>query len=96
MMELVFEVTDGGTNEEGIYSAKKAIVGLEQKGVIARAFQIGTTNESEQEVFNGVWNTDLDGQSSRERRGEIVGADIKNLIPALARALAKHLSQVKL
>jgi len=96
MMELVFEVTDGGTNEEGIYSAKKAIAGLEQKGVIVRAFQIGTTDESEQDVFNSVWNTDLDGRSSRERRGQIVGADIKNLIPALTRALAKHLAQVKL
>ena len=96
IMELVFELTDGGTNSEGIAAAKEALAELDEKAVITRAFQIGTTDESEQEIFNDVWNTDQNGALLRERRGEIVGAEIKNLIPALTRALAKYLSQVEL
>ncbi len=96
IMELVFESTDGGTNSEGIAAAKEALAELERKGVIARAFQIGTTNKGEQKTFNDVWNTDRDGAPLREKRGEIVGAEIKNLIPALTRALAKFMSRVEL
>lgn len=96
IMELVFELTDGGTNSEGIAAAKEALAELDEKGVIARAFQIGTTNEGEQETFSTIWNTDQNGAPLREKRGEIVGAEIKNLIPALTRALAKYLSRIEL
>lgn len=96
IMELVFELTDGGTNSEGITSAKKALADLDKKGVIARAFQIGTTDKIEQETFNNVWNTDQNGVPLREKRGEIVGVEIKNLIPALTSTLAKYLSRVEL
>lgn len=96
IMELVFELTDGGTNSEGIAAAKEALAELEQKGAVARAFQIGTTDEDEQKTFNHVWNTDKNGSPLREKRGEVVGAEIKNLIPALTRALAQFLSRVEL
>ncbi|OGD34022.1 hypothetical protein A2988_00875 [Candidatus Azambacteria bacterium RIFCSPLOWO2_01_FULL_46_25] len=96
IMELVFELTDGGTHAQGVAAAKEALAELERKGVIMRAFQIGTTDESEQATFDHVWNTDRDDAPLREKRGEVVGAEIKNLIPALTRALAEYLSRVEL
>ena len=95
-MEIVFEITDGGTNLEGVGLAKEALAKLDAKGVIARAFQIGTTDPSEQATFQDVWNTDASGEILREPRGHIVGAEIKNLLPAITSALEKYLSRVEL
>ncbi len=96
IMELVFELTDGGTNSKGINAAKSALNDLEAKGVIARAFQIGETNEDEQDIFQNIWNTDINGSSLKDSRGEIIGSQIENLIPALTKALAHYLSRIEL
>ena len=88
-MDIVFEITDGGSSDPD--SARKSVDDLGNIGVITRAFQIGDTSEAERAIFNSVWN---DGRE--ERLGEIVGSEIKNLIPALVKALKKYLGNVRI
>jgi len=88
-MEIVFEITDGGSSDPD--SAKESVDSLNETGVITRAFQIGKTDEGEQATFNSVWN---DGRE--DRLGEIVGSEIKNLIPAVVKALKKYLGNVRI
>ena len=94
-MEIVFEITDGGsTDQAGNLSSKEARIEVDKLvnvNVIARAFQIGTVSNEEKKTFNQVWN---DGRE--ERLGEIVGEKIENLIPAVAELLKKYLGQVRL
>lgn len=87
-IEFLFEITDGGTQTKE--KTKIAVDALNAKGVITRAFQIGTTTEGEQQIFNEVWNRD-----SEKPLGEIVGNDIKNLVPAIAKILARYLGDVQ-
>jgi hypothetical protein len=89
IMEIVFEITDGGSSNAG--AARKAVDDLESINVITRAFQIGETNDNEKAVFNSVWNADRE-----EKLGEIVGRDIQNLVPAIAELLKKYLGNVRL
>jgi len=89
IMEIVFEITDGGSSDER--SARMAVDRLLGSGMIARAFQIGSVSESEKEVFNKVWNN-----NRAEGLGEIVGENIANLLPAITEVLKKYLSNVKL
>ena len=95
IMEIVFEITDGGsTDQAGNLSSKEARIEVDKLvnvNVIARAFQIGTVSNEEKKTFNQVWN---DGRE--ERLGEIVGEKIENLIPAVAELLKKYLGQVRL
>jgi hypothetical protein len=88
-MDIVLEITDGGSTDPD--SAKISVDGLNKTGVITRAFQIGDTSEGDRQTFNSVWN---DGRE--ERMGEIVGSEIKNLLPALVKALKKYLGNVRL
>lgn len=95
IMEIVFEITDGGsTDEKGNHNsamAKKAVDNLYENGIIVRAFQIGKTNQEEQNIFNEVWNEDRE-----EGLGKIVGEKIENLLPALTKLLGKYLENVRL
>jgi len=88
-MDIVFEITDGGSSAPDL--AKVSVDGLNKTGIITRAFQIGDTSEGEKQTFNSVWN---DGRD--EHFGEIVGSEIKNLIPALVKALKKYLGNVRI
>jgi len=88
-MDLVFEVTDGGSSNGA--ETKKLVDELEQKGLILRAFQIGKTNKSEDAVFNNVWN---EGQKSP--RGFKIGTEMKNVIPAIVASLKQYLGDVKI
>ncbi len=89
IMEMVFEITDGGSNNPE--AARKAVDELADIGVIVRAFQIGQTNENERLVFNQVWNT-----NRADKLGEIVGEKIANLLPAITELLKKYLHNVRL
>jgi hypothetical protein len=89
IMDIVFEITDGGSSDPT--ATGKAVDKLSDSGVIARAFQIGETSQEEKRIFNEVWN-----DSRTETKGEIIGEEIANLIPAIAAAFKKHLSKVKL
>ncbi len=98
VMEIVFEITDGGSTikvgNDIINSSanmRPAVDNLLESGAIVRGFQIGKTSEEEKKIFNEVWN---DGRE--EKKGEIVGEKIANLIPAVAEVLKKYLSNVKL
>lgn len=98
IMEIVFVITDGGSTmkiENDVVNSsskmKPAVDSLLESGVITRGFQIGKTSIEEKRIFNEVWN---DGRE--EEKGEIVGEEIANLIPAIASTLKKYLSGVKL
>jgi len=88
-LEIVLEMTDGGSSNEG--EAKRLVDVLANSGIILRAFQIGKTDEDDKKTFNNVWNS-----SKQEKRGEIVGEEIANLLPAVASALKKYLGNVQL
>ncbi len=88
IMEIVFEITDGQPNEPD--KTKQKIGELEGIGVAIRGFQIGVTSAEEKNYFNYVWN------SEAEKKGEVVGAEIGNLIPAITIALKKYLRGVRL
>lgn len=88
-MEIVLEITDGGSSAK--VAAKNAVGALLNAHIIVRAFQIGKTSTDEQQIFNEVWN---DRRS--EPHGEIIGEEIANLAPALASALKKYLKGVRL
>lgn len=88
-LEIVFEMTDGGSSDEK--EAEQLVNALANSGIILRAFQIGKTNEDDKKVFDSVWNS-----SQQEKRGEIVGEKIANLLPAVASALKKYLGNVQL
>ena len=87
--DLVFEITDGGSNNPAATGA--AVEALQAGGIIARAFQIGEVSDGEKNIFNSIWNA-REGEMS----GEIVGPDIKNLLPAMAELLKKYLGGVRL
>jgi hypothetical protein len=89
IMEIVFEITDGGSSAPG--AARQAVDQLVEGGVIARAFQIGSVSEEEKEIFNEVWN-----KGREEKLGEIVGEKIENLLSAITELLKKYLSNVRL
>jgi hypothetical protein len=87
IMDIVFEITDGGSSNPN--SAKEALDKLIEKKVIVRAFQIGRVSVGEQRIFDVVWNSDRD-----KIRGERVGSDISDLIPAITKALKEYLGDV--
>ena len=89
IMEMVFEITDGGSSSPG--AARNAVDKLFENGVIMRAFQIGTVSEREKKTFNEVWN-----KNREEKLGEIIGEKIENLLPAITELLKKYLSNVRL
>ena len=89
IMEMVFEITDGGSSAPD--AAKNAVDKLTETGVIARAFQIGDVSENEKKTFNKVWN-----KNREEKLGEIVGEKIENLLPVITELLKKYLSNVRL
>ena len=89
IMEIVFEVTDGGSTDQ--VSARKAVDNLLAKKVIVRAFQIGDATPKEKMIFESVWN-----KNRPEPLGETVGSNVAKLIPAIAAALKKYLQGVKI
>lgn len=89
IMEMVFEITDGGSSDPA--RSRQAVDRSVESGVIARAFQIGATNDEEKRLFNQVWNT-----GREDKLGEIVGEKIENLLPALTELIKKYLGNVRL
>lgn len=89
IMEMVFEITDGGSSNP--IKARQEVDSLLESKVIVRAFQIGVVDAREKELFNQVWNTNRE-----EKLGEIVGEHIENLLPAITKLLKHYLGNVKL
>ncbi|MDP3956347.1 MAG: hypothetical protein U1C12_01345 [Patescibacteria group bacterium] len=94
IMEIVFEVTDGGStvnHELDSTRARRSVDTLLASNVVSRAFQIGAVNEDEKMTFNAVWNNGRD-----KNLGEIVGENIANLLPAVTSVLKEYLGTVRL
>lgn len=89
IMEMVFEITDGGSSDAT--SSKTAVENLLTAGVIARAFQIGEVSAEDRKTFNDVWN-----KGREDSLGEVVGAKIENLLPAVTALLKDYLRGVRL
>ncbi len=89
IMDIIFEITDGGSSDWD--SAKEAVDKLIEKGIIARAFQIGRVGTDEKNTFDAVWNR------GREKAcGESVGVNISALIPAITKSLKEYLGDVSI
>ena len=94
IMEIVLEVTDGGSTVNQNLNptrARRSVDNLLASNVISRAFQIGAVNPDEKKTFNAVWNTGRD-----KKLGEIVGENIANLLPAVTAVLKEYLGTVRL
>ncbi len=89
IMEIVIEVTDGGSSDAS--ATRAAVDELLKVGVIVRALQIGMVGKGEKKLFDKVWNDDRD-----EALGEVVGEKIEKLLPAVTALLKKYLSTVRL
>lgn len=89
LMDLVFVTTDGGSDKAE--RTRQVVDKLNAAGVITRSFQIGTVSGDEQRDFNIAWN---DGHEAP--LGIPIGADVKQLVPAMALALKKYLGHVRL
>ncbi len=87
IMDIVFEITDGGSSRAD--EAKEAVDMLNRKGFITKAFQIGVAGSLEDHIFNRVWNEGRD-----KKCGIKVGSDIRGLIPAITKALKEYLGDV--
>lgn len=88
-MEIVFEITDGGSDIPD--EAKDAVDALDKSGVIVRSFQIGDVDEEESKIFDYVWN-----RGRTEPFGEAVGENIESLTPAVKNVLKSYLGGIRL
>ena len=89
IMEIVLEITDGGSDDPN--ATRQAVDNLLSQNVIARSFQIGEVDESDKLKFQQVWN-----KNREQILGEVVGTEIKNLLPAISKVLAEYLAKVRL
>ncbi len=89
ILDIVLEITDGQSESPEL--TRKAVDSLLDAGMVARAFQIGQVSQSEREVFTSIWN----GNRS-ENYGEVVGTEVRNLIPAIVKVLKQYLGTVQL
>ncbi|HLD26785.1 MAG TPA: vWA domain-containing protein [Patescibacteria group bacterium] len=94
IMEIVFEITDGGsTDKKGNFTsqfAREAVDNLVANDVIVGGFQIGAVSKNEERIFKEVWN-----KNREEPLGEIVGEKIENLLPAITERLKSYLGGVR-
>lgn len=89
IMDIVFEITDGGSSDKK--ASKKAVKDLLEKEFIVRAFQIGETSADDQKAFDTVWNN----QELGTKYGEQV-KDIAQLLSAVAKVLKDYLKEVRI
>lgn len=89
IMDIVFEITDGGSSDKK--ASKKAVKALLDNWLIVRAFQIGEPSSEDQETFDFVWNNLELGA----RYGEQV-KDITQLLPAIVKVLKDYLEGVRI
>ena len=85
LLEILIEITDGGSDNPELTREIKNR--LKEKGIIAKAFQIGEPTEGEIEAFKTTWENDGDGERVPE---------LSQVLPALIQFLKKYLKDVKL
>ncbi|MDX1536028.1 MAG: vWA domain-containing protein [Candidatus Spechtbacterales bacterium] len=88
LMEIVLEVTDGGSSDPR--ASRQVVDSLDDKGVIIRAIQIGDISWTESTSFSQVWN-----QGVTENRGGAIGENIEELLPVVTELLKQYLKDVR-
>lgn len=88
-MEIVFEITDGGSDNTS--ATRRELDQLLDKKVIARAFQIGKVSSYDVEKFDTVWNDDRENPL-----GFVVGNDLAMLPELMTKALKEYLGNVEI
>lgn len=86
-IKIVFQVTDGASSFPGL--AKEAVEELLSKNVEVYGFQIGKNNQSNEKIFNFVWN-----EGYREPHGIIIGEEVEKLPTELLKAVGKNMKSI--
>ncbi|MBT4433583.1 hypothetical protein HOC90_04540 [Candidatus Falkowbacteria bacterium] len=89
IIEIVFEITDGGSDNP--QTTRQVVDELIDSGVITRAFQIGKVDAGDKKKFQQVWNN-----GRKDNLGEVVGENIGNLIPAITKTLEQYMKNIRL
>lgn len=86
-IKIVFEITDGASSFPG--AAKEAVQDLISKNVEIYAFQIGKNSETNEKIFNFVWN-----EGYKQPRGVMIGEQVEKLPKELLKAVRKNMQSV--
>lgn len=86
-IKIVFEITDGASSFPG--SAKEAIQELLSKNVEVYAFQIGKNSETNEKIFNFVWN-----EGYKQPHGVMIGEQVEKLPKELLKAVGKNMQSI--
>lgn len=86
-IKIVFEITDGASSFPG--SAKDAIQELLSKNVEVYAFQIGKNSETNEKIFNFVWN-----EGYKQPHGVMIGEQVEKLPKELLKAVGKNMQSI--
>lgn len=86
-IKIIFEITDGASSFPG--SAKDAIQELLSKNVEVYAFQIGKNSETNEKIFNFVWN-----EGYKQPHGVMIGEQVEKLPEELLKAVGKNMQYI--
>ena len=86
-IKIIFEITDGASSFPG--SAKDAIQELLSKNVEVYAFQIGKNSETNEKIFNFVWN-----EGYKQLQGVMIGEQVEKLPKELLKAVGKNMQSI--
>ncbi len=86
-IKIVFEITDGASSFPG--TAKEAVKELLSKHVEVYGFQIGKNNETNEKVFNFVWN-----EGYKQPHGVMIGEQVEKLPKELLKAVGKNMKTI--
>ncbi|HBJ2611834.1 TPA: VWA domain-containing protein [Clostridium botulinum] len=86
-IKIIFEITDGASSFPG--SAKDAIQKLLSKNVEVYAFQIGKNSETNEKIFNFVWN-----EGYKQLQGVMIGEQVEKLPKELLKAVGKNMQSI--
>ncbi|MDS1003527.1 VWA domain-containing protein [Clostridium sporogenes] len=86
-IKIVFEITDGASSFPG--SAKETVQELLSKNVEVYAFQIGKNSETNEKIFNFVWN-----EGYKQPHGVMIGEQVEKLPKELLKAVGKNMKSI--
>ena len=86
-IKIVFEITDGASSFPGL--AKDAVQELLSKNVEVYAFQIGKNSETNEKIFNFVWN-----EGYKQPHGVMIGEQVEKLPKELLKAVRKNMQSI--
>lgn len=86
-IKIIFEITDGASSFPG--SAKEAVQELLSKNVEIYAFQIGKNSETNEKIFNFVWN-----EGYKQPHGVMIGEQVEELPKELLKAVGKNMQSI--